>query len=90
MGTTVSTFTEHGFDTIHAVVTMIAVISSNVAAVGYDDRAQELYVRFHHGSRTYIYSGVPWNLYEAFLRAPSKGRFLTWAIKGHYPYRLVA
>ena len=78
------------FGTLCIVVSMIAVISSNVAAVGYDARSQELLVRFHHASRNYAYRGVPLSLYEDFLRAPSKGQFLAWAIKGHYPYRLVA
>jgi hypothetical protein len=69
---------------------MIAVISSNVAAVGYDARSQELLVRFHYASRTYAYSGVALSVYDDFLRAPSKGQFLAWAVKNHYPYRLVA
>jgi KTSC domain len=72
------------------MVPMIAVISSSVAAVGYDPTTTELYVRFHHASRTYVYTGVQQSLYEQFLQASSKGRFLAWPIKGHYPYRHVA
>jgi len=72
------------------MVPLIAVISSNVAAIGYDIRSQDLYVRFYHASRIYVYSGVPLSVYEDFLRAPSKGQFLAWMIKGHYPYSRVA
>jgi hypothetical protein len=69
---------------------MIAVISSNVAAIGYDGVAEDLYVRFHHASRLYVYSGVAAELYVDFLRAPSKGQFLACEIRGRYPYRQVA
>jgi hypothetical protein len=72
------------------MVPMIAVISSNVAAIGYDRLAEDLYVRFHHAHRLYVYAGVrPW-VYEEFLRAPSKGQFLMSEVRGRYPHRLVA
>lgn len=68
-------------------VTMIAVISSSVAAVGYDAGSLELYVRFHGSTRTYVYSGVPVRLFEDFLRSSSKGRFFTATIRGRFPFR---
>jgi hypothetical protein len=69
---------------------MISVTSSSVAGVGYDSAGLELFVRFHHASRVYVYSGVALSVYERFLEAPSKGQYLAWTIKGQYPYRLVA
>ena len=72
------------------VVETVPVISSTVAAIGYDDRSSILFVRFHVGAREYSYQGVSISLYKAFLAAPSKGRFLAWHIKGHYPYARVA
>lgn len=69
---------------------MTAVISSNVEAVGYDQSAQELHVKFHYAHRVYVYRGVPVRLYYELLGAPSKGRFLNRAIRGQYPHRLVA
>lgn len=69
---------------------MIAVISSNVAAIGHDANTEELYVRFHHASRLYVYSGVSLSVYKQFLQAPSKGRFLAFTVKKHYPFRQVA
>ena len=71
-------------------VDMIPVLSSNVAAIGYDARTSTLLVRFHDGDRVYRYSGVPVAVYRAFLAAPSKGRFLAHFIKGLYPYARVA
>ncbi len=69
---------------------MISVISSNVAAIGYDPHQGQLFVQFHHRGRTYVYSGVPQSVYGEFLQAPSKGQYVAWNIKGHYPYQQVA
>jgi len=68
---------------------MIPVISSNIAAIGYDASSSLLLVRFHDGSRVYSYRGVSASVYRALLTAPSKGRFLAWNIKGHYPFTRV-
>jgi KTSC domain-containing protein len=69
---------------------MVPVLSSSIAAVGYDAAASMLLVRFHDEARTYSYLGVPVGTYRAFLSAPSKGRFLAHFIKGRYPYQRVA
>lgn len=69
---------------------MIPVLSSNVAAIGYDATTSTLVVRFHDGACVYRYAGVPVGVYQAFLAAPSKGRFLAQFIKGLYPYARVA
>jgi hypothetical protein len=54
----------------------MAVMSRNVAAIGYAIRSEELYVRLHHAARIYAYSGVLPSVYKDFLRAPSKGQYL--------------
>lgn len=64
---------------------MIPVLSSNVRAIGYDDGASVLHVRFRDSTRVYRYRGVSGSVYRAFMVAPSKGRFFAWNIKGRYP-----
>lgn len=67
---------------------MHSVSSSNVDAVGYDPDGERLYVRFHSGD-IYEYHGVPKDVYEDLLAAPSVGRFLNYEIKGRYSYSRV-
>jgi hypothetical protein len=64
------------------------VVSSNLASVGYDERARVLEIEFH-GSRTYEYLDVPADYYTALLNAGSKGRFVARFIKGRFRYRHV-
>ena len=40
-------------------------------------------------SKTYAYEGVPEEVYDAFLAAPSHGVFFNENIRDRYPYRLV-
>lgn len=70
-------------------VVMIPVESSNIAAIGYSDVEGVLLVDFLSGTR-YRYSAVPAWKFEAFLAAPSKGRYLNSAIKGEYDFERVA
>ena len=65
-----------------------SVASSNVASVGYDATTETLEVEFLNGSM-YQYYNVPENLYDRFMRDPSKGRFLNLYIKNAYPYSRV-
>lgn len=62
---------------------MFPVDSSNISSVGYENNI--LYVSFHHGG-TYSYSGVPYNIYQNLLNAPSKGKYFAAHIKNSYPY----
>ena len=64
---------------------MIPVSSSNIAAIGYDNSSQDVYVRFLNGS-LYVYRGVPEFLFEEFKTAPSHGSFLHRNFKNVYPY----
>ena len=64
---------------------MIYVDSSNVEAIGYDDDLQELHVQFVSGGN-YIYQGVPRQIFDELMNAPSKGSFLNRQIKNVYQF----
>lgn len=61
----------------------IAVASSTIRAVGYDEHSQTLEVEFKSGG-IYQYKGLPKSVYDRFKAAPSKGKFLAQFIKGKY------
>lgn len=61
------------------------VISSHIAAIGYDADSETLEVEFNNGA-VYSYSGVPLGEYEGFMNADSKGTYLRVNIKGRYAY----
>lgn len=65
---------------------MESVVSSNVAAIGYDADAEEVYVEFIE-SGLYAYSGVSLPVFQDFQAAPSKGGFVNQVLKPGYPYR---
>ena len=62
--------------------------SSNLESVGYDDRTQTLEVQFVNG-RIYQYYGVPSNMHEQLMQAPSKGRFFNTYIRNSYAFSRV-
>lgn len=64
---------------------MYYVDSSNIEAIGYDQAAQELHVRFLSGD-TYVYHGVPQETYDELMAAPSKGSYLNRVVKANYGY----
>lgn len=66
-------------------VEMTPVVSSNVAAVGYKESANELYISFLNGS-VYVYRGVDASVHTQLLAAPSKGKFVWREIRDVYPY----
>ncbi len=59
--------------------------SSNIKAVGYDDDKKALLIEFKTGGR-YVYENVPIELYEAFGRADSAGKFFFTNIRGKYKF----
>jgi len=63
---------------------MHPVDSSAVAAVGYDPRTQDLFVRFV-GPGLYAYAGVEEATYTALRAAESVGAFVNEVIKPHHP-----
>lgn len=64
------------------------VQSSNVASIGYDEASSTLEVEFQSGA-IYQYYGVPQNIYEQLMQAPSKGQFINAYIKNAFPYSRV-
>ena len=65
---------------------MVPMDSTSIAAAGYDACDKVLRIRFVNG-RTYDYRGVPPHVFAAFEAADSKGRFVNFDIKPHYPYQ---
>ncbi|MEO6301772.1 MAG: KTSC domain-containing protein [Bacteroidia bacterium] len=50
------------------------VISSNISNVGYDKSNSSLAIKFSSGS-IYQYLNVPIKIFNAMIKAPSKGKF---------------
>ncbi len=67
---------------------MPAVDSSAIRAIDYEAVSRILFVVFEDGDR-YAYSDVPLELYTAFLRAESKGRFFAERVRGRFDYRRI-
>lgn len=65
-------------------VEMQPVVSTNVAAIGYDERAEEVHVEFIT-TGLYVYSGVPLPIWQEFEVAGSKGEFVNKILKPGYP-----
>ena len=64
------------------------VTSSSVISIGYDESSRTLEVELHYGA-VYQFHEVPRELYEEFLKAPSKGRFFAYQIKDRFEHSLV-
>ncbi len=61
------------------------VESNMIHAIGYDPETQILEIIFNEGS-IYQYGDVPPQVYEAFMRAESKGNFFIEHIRTGYNY----
>jgi hypothetical protein len=64
----------------------VAVNSSHIADVAYNEADQTLIVTWKNGRR-YEYTNVPKNLYEEFLSAPSQGKFFNENIRNNYEFQ---
>ena len=62
------------------------VYSSNVQEVGYEPETQELFITWSKGKRS-VYSGVPEELAEQLVIAPSVGSMLNTEVKPFYAHR---
>jgi hypothetical protein len=62
---------------------LIPVSSSLIAAIGYSHGREELTIQFKKGD-TYVYSGVPRDVYEDLLGAESVGKFFLQVVKRKY------
>lgn len=63
---------------------MIRVNSSAMVAVGYDPQTRRLKITFAQG-HTYDFCGVPRHVFDALMRAASKGTYYNTYIKDRYP-----
>ena len=66
----------------------IAVESSSLASTGFEAEHNILEVEFRNGL-VYEYFGVPQSVYQALLKATSKGAFMHRFIRDRYPHRQV-
>lgn len=62
--------------------------SSNIRAIDYDNITDKLRIFFVSGY-AYDFFGVPQNVVNALLQAPSAGRYFHKYIKDSYPYQKV-
>ncbi|QYY25462.1 KTSC domain-containing protein [Diaphorobacter sp. MNS-0] len=62
---------------------MIAVSSTAISAVGYDEKLGLMKITFQQG-HTYDFCGVPRHIFEGLLRAASKGSYYNDYIKDRY------
>ncbi|MCC6912162.1 MAG: KTSC domain-containing protein [Rhodospirillaceae bacterium] len=60
--------------------------STAIRGVNYDARGKVLRVAFTSGA-VYDYFGVPRQVYEDFIAAPSRGRFFAYRVRDKFPYR---
>ena len=61
----------------------IPVVSSNIAAVGYDKESCILEIEFHHGAICQ-YRAVPEKVYEELMNSPSQGAYFLNEIKNRF------
>jgi hypothetical protein len=66
-----------------------AVQSTTLARVIYDEAQEVLQLEFRSRA-IYQYGGVPRQVHEALLGAPSKGRYFNRAIRGRFPFRRIS
>ena len=66
-----------------------AVESSTLATIAYDSTYDLLQLEFCSRA-IYHYFGVPAAVYQALLRAPSKGSCFNQLIRGRFPYCLIS
>lgn len=62
----------------------IAVNSSNLSSVGYDEPSQTLEIEFHHGG-IYQYYDVPEHVYRELINAGSIGSYFSHNIRNAFP-----
>lgn len=73
----------------HKPPQFIAVRSSSIHHVGYDQTTQRLLLEYE-GGRWYEYFDVPEDVYVDLMHAESLGRFVNYAIKPHYHFHEIA
>lgn len=62
--------------------------SNHINGVRYENQSKTLFIDYWNGAR-YKYYGVPRDLYEGLMKAPSHGTFLWPNIRQSFPYDLI-
>jgi len=65
---------------------MTYVQSSALERVSYDERAHTLRATFRASGRTYIYHGVPQEIYDGLIFADSLGAYFNAHIRDRYDF----
>lgn len=68
---------------------MIPVVSSQIAAVGYDADTQKMRIRFAKGGQLYEYDECTQEEFSGLVSAASVGQTFASTIKGVKPYRKI-
>jgi hypothetical protein len=66
----------------------VAVRSSSLAQVAYDDLRDTLQIEFRDGT-AYQYADVPIRIYHDLLRADSKGAYFNQYIRSRFPHAVI-
>ena len=72
----------------HVPVSSVPVNSTLIAGVGYEANSTLLHLELRDGS-LYRYFGVPVEVYEGLLAAPSKGVYFNRRIRGSFRHALL-
>ncbi len=64
---------------------LIDVESSHIKQIGYDEEKEQLFIKFKQ-DKIYQYFNFPLDMWERFLEEESKGKFLSYYIKGKYEF----
>jgi hypothetical protein len=66
---------------------MAYVQSSALEEVSYDEAAHTLCATFRESGRTYVYEGVPQEVYDGLIFSDSLGAYFNAHIRDQYPFR---
>ena len=65
-------------------IEMVAVVSSNIEAIGYYPQESKLIVQFKSNGHVYAYDNVDTTIHAAMMAAESHGKFLAKHIKPNH------
>jgi hypothetical protein len=65
-----------------------SVQSSNIAEIGYDSDLSVLEIKFLDGS-VYQYLGVPEDIFQGIMSAPSHGKYFHQYVKDKYNFKKI-
>lgn len=71
------------------ILTVDTSKSSNIESAKYDANRQILVLKFRSTSSPYAYFGVPLNVWDAFTKAESFGKFFYKNIRDMYKYEKI-